>query len=93
MCQTIRCKVARLLDPSPVQISKVSVGLLFERSRSGMRINRAVISVALNYVCMYVCMLSRFRNAILDFTHVHTGIITHALVGRTAWPDKSRKPE
>ena len=29
-------------------------------------------------------MLSSFRNAIVDFTHAHTGTITHALVDRTA---------
>ena len=55
-----------------------------------MRINCAVISD----VCMYVCMLSCFRNAIMDFTHAHIVTITHALVSHTApWPDKSERAE
>ena len=45
------------------------------------------------HLTMYVCMRSRFRNAIMDFTHAHTGTIIHALVGRMVpWPDKS-EPE
>ena len=52
-----------------------SAGELFERSRSGARINRAVISVALNYICMYVCMyavkLQEFNCGFYACAHRH----------------------
>ena len=66
--------------------------LIVQSSRLRLTMYVHVCMCVCMYVCMYVCMLSCFRSAIMDFTHVHTGIITHVLVSRTARPDKS-EPE
>ena len=69
-----------------IVMKKVYSDALFKRSRSGARINRAVISVALTmYVCMYVCMYAvTLQECNYLFTHAHIVIITRALVRATA---------